>query len=744
MDPIILKTLSVSTNRISGNSTNVVASGLSDDVLDSLFELVRKVNSLIGDKNIIEAQARVFKVLRQNPSEETEYILGESIEKLKGEGVNLSENNVFLKGDGREPIRLGDSLWLCHSYNLPARIKDKVDKGYNGFYLLDTRLIDPDERLNSDGVVRLLQKKEYKLSDLKENEISSSSRLDFGHKAISISGFSINITEPVNISTPAVKPIEESPLEKLGLSIPELFNSLKSQLQDPEVSTSQISEDFRKVEDLLVNKLKVRSEDFLSELQNTMVDFVNSSETAPSLIIDRKDFFFRQNLYGYYTSNVAKRINNDINTSGAVTKDDVSLIKHFDIALKNSIYKNHIIEKAKSDFEYDLKDDSNKDVNLISKFILDNYNDANNAGAERGEFGKIIISMLVEVANSDGISSICLEKCRKLGERYHVMDDMPEAISVSENFKEALPEPFNYQDINITDSVQVSDSTVKEADIKVEEKVEIEKSPVETKDKFPFTYNDYKSLSPAETALDIYEALQDELIAVLEGNGDMRVVLLIDAISKGKPMETYIGEIGFSSEKEARAALSSFLQANKLDPNLTKALIVSNKKSKNIVRREEIKCPAEKLFELVNEDGSFNSRGHVTSLKSEIEGIKVQYDESGSPKMVFDHSIPNFDRHETSLASAVDLLLKGELVLMGPPNKVKMGGLYVENKANINDENGSPIALVCIHGQTNSRVWGSYYASTGELILKDIAKDHNREWNGIIQDHQKIAKSQRS
>lgn len=718
---------------------------LSDSDLEALFDLAKKLDSPNKKENPIESQARIYKALRQYPSEDSEYILEGALSALRGKGIDRNTTSIMLRN--REPVRLLESLWLCESYDLPNCIREKVDKSWNGLYLLDTRLIDPDDRFNSDGVVRIFSKQELKISELKDNQISPQSRFEIGDKTLTLTNSSsrVIISEKVNIPVVAVpKPVEKSSMEKLGLSLSDLFNSLKSQLQNPNVLSEKIIEEFKKTETLLVKNLGVKQEDFRTELQNTMNDFVNSNETSPKCLIDRKDFFSAQGLDIHYSDAISNRVINDMNTSGSVSQDGVLLVKHFNLSVKNPIYKNYVFDKVKNDFEFDLKNDLNTEVNLIAKFILANHQEASDAGAEKGEFGKLIISTLIHVANSEGISSICLKKCRELGERYQVADEIPKAISIPEpvSFVETLPEITPSQDtdrlsLNMPESITHSPEPV----VKNEEVAE----PVKLGSKFDFKYEEVNGVfTSKDLASGICAVMQDELIAVLDGKGDKRVVPLIDAISMGKPLEICVSEAKFISDKEARTVLRSFLSKNNIDPDLEKALMVSSRKSNNgNIRRQEIRCPKEKLFELVNEDGSFNSHGHVTSIRSEIEGIRVQYDESGKPMMVFDHDIPDHVRHQTSLAKAVELILDGELVLIGPPNKVKTGGLYVENKANINDKNGKPIALVCIHGQTNSRVWGSYYASTGELVFKDIAKDHSREWNDIIQEHQREARSQR-
>lgn len=730
----------LSSNRIGSNASSVNSSASSNDEIDKLFELMRTVNELIKKESIIEAQANVFKALREYP-QDAEIIFEDSLNKLKGEGVNLSGNNIFLKVDGKEPIRLGNSLWLCHSYNLPTCIKDKVDKSYNGFYLLDTKLIDPDERFNSNGIVRLLPKKEYKLADLKENEISPESRFDLGHKAISSSSYSINITEPVSAPVqPVIKPVEKSPLETLGLSLPGIFNSLKAQLQDPLKTNKELLGEFKKTEDLLLNRLKVNEQDFRTELINTMCDFLNSPETGASSIIDRQAFFFAQKLYGQYRNNVIDRVNNDINTSGAVTKDDVSLIKDFDITLNSPIYKNHIIDKAKSDLEFDLKDDSNKNiedsVRAISKFIYLGFQESVAAGAEKSEFGKAMISTLLEVANSSGISELCLNKCQKLGERYHLLNQIPKSIP---KISTAISKPVIYIEPIIEQVLEPASHSIQQEVVSLEESVLQPVLKVETPladSKFPLTYADVNAFTPLEISREICSVLQDELLTILDSNrDDKRIVALLDGISAGKPLEIALRDSAYGLDVGvAKKELEGFFSENKIDPNLSRAILVSDRKIINNLETE-IKCLPENMFGLIDEDGNINSRGHLISISSEVEGVNLVYEENQLKGMeVTDYRIREKDELESQqncLDTAIDMLKNGDLIVYG--SKKNNGLIKLEVEYYKKDEKQF---LACLHPNTNSRIWGIYTPSSGKMVFKGICADHD-EWSDVINAHKK-------
>lgn len=708
---------------------------LDNDGLDKVFDVARQISDLISKKDVLLAQAMAFKILREYPGDDSKYVVEEAISGLSENKLNLSKENTFVNSNSRAPVRLGESLWLCYSTDLPDFIRQKVDKSHMGFYLLDTRLIDPDDRHNSNGVSRFMHWKDERVLALSENKVSNESKAEIGSLVISQKGSSsgLYITREVSVSPPLIPPkIEKTPLEKTGLTLQDVLSPLKGQLQDPNITNVKLIQELIKAENLLVNGLNVHPDEFKAELILVMKDYVSSPETSIVSLEQRQKFFYMKNMEEMFMDCIADRVHNDISVKGTVGREQLNLIKTFHLKIKNPIYKDFLFNRAVENFEFDLRNDSYTDVEesvrLASKFLSEAMDEAKNAGVEKKELTKALYNKLLDVANSPSISNLTLAKCRAFGKRLGALDRMPDFTEV---ISTVIMEPLDKK-VELAPGILTPEPY--KLDAKPEQSVEARTNETVTaprinESKFPFSCDDLKGLTPAEVAKGITDAFSDELLTVLFNEGsDKRFVQLLDSISSGSPLSVALRKSSYGNDISlADKHLKAFLRGNKTDPNLSKIILTPDIKQ---VIETEIKCPPENLFELVDEHGNVNLRGHLISLATKVEGVNLVYEENKLIGMEIDdyriREKNELGSQQGCLNKVIKMVQDGDLIVYGSKANNGLIKLEVEYM-----EKGEKAFLACLHPSTNSRIWGIYTPRDGKMVFKGICADHD-EWSGVI------------
>ncbi len=143
---------------------------------------------------------------------------------------------------------------------------------------------------------------------------------------------------------------------------------------------------------------------------------------------------------------------------------------------------------------------------------------------------------------------------------------------------------------------------------------------------------------------------------------------------------------------------------------------------------DSIVAPKSLVDSLIDGDtGKVNPKGHVLSIKSNINEVKI-IDGPDGRTMEVHNSVSNANLHQVKLNHALELLNNGSLVIYGSQAK---GNLPIKIETVVDD--GNSIALVCLHSDTRNRIWGKYNIKTGELVFLGMIKSHS-VWKSTIED----------
>ena len=258
---------------------------------------------------------------------------------------------------------------------------------------------------------------------------------------------------------------------------------------------------------------------------------------------------------------------------------------------------------------------------------------------------------------------------------------------------------------------------------------------------------------PCEVAELLKLYLEDELNQIRSNGsaGDGRVVRLLDNLCCNNFEVAARKTFGKSNHEgaidpivEARRVLSDFLNKHsaKVDPEIIDIINPQRLNNVNGSKSDSITAPDSIVQTLKDSDtGTINPKGHVLKIRSEIKEVKIS-NEAGESNLSVERSTKDFDKHQTLLNKIASMLEAGNLVIYGNKGNITTKALLIEPDTMVKKPNGDQVSLVCIHGQTNSRIWGEYNINTGEIVLLDIATDHNA-WDKVIKEYQSVSLSRR-
>lgn len=181
-------------------------------------------------------------------------------------------------------------------------------------------------------------------------------------------------------------------------------------------------------------------------------------------------------------------------------------------------------------------------------------------------------------------------------------------------------------------------------------------------------------------------------------------------VSPGEHFMYAARNAGFANSQEARTALNSFLNSNGGNGRIL---------AREISRVALVNSPISQL-NIPDTPGS-SPNGQVRGIRSNIGEVEiVRNNDTGEVSISISNRVPDAMIHNNLLQRTVTNLRAGRSIHGMSELKVER---TVGNRS-----------LVCIHGRTNSRIWGVYDSSTGILTWGGVIP-HGRGpggWNAFI------------